>query len=617
MVQLSKIDNSWLQPSSQKGKATSDKSMAVGSKAEKKSQETDFSPNHDFNSTLKSKLPTPKDDTPIDGRDNSNREIGDDTEPVSLADSEAQPSQQTTSAPVHPAVMKMKAVAPKAHASPTQAMDHRLAWNDFLHKMKSKLGVSAQDILAAFKSLTKEELSRPPEQNIAKLVQHLGLNDQQAATARLLFQELIVKTDAQPLRTDAHLASDGGPLAVMNQHETRQKKMQASLKEMNQQFFMKEKPHPTAIDAKDSKKDLAAISSGEPPHEASRSSNSSGIAIPTELMKAAAQDKTVPPTLNLEHMTKAAQTQAPMPTQIQSPQVPAHEHQKQFIQPAVWQQPQDMTSMTAPNVTTAALSAHQHKFLDKNTNSPTPSLDPNSVVTPTPMQQAPITTPVAPVVPAFGGGAPQRNHDDNSDDPADGSKIAIDDAAINSQNAFTVNGKGDAQATQELKKNMPAMAVPDLVQQAHVMMKDGGGEMNVVLAPEGLGQVAMKVSVKDGKVSVEAVTQSDEAKKMLQDSFHALHDTLNAHHLSLESIKVDTASNVQTQLEQQYRDAQRNQAQQFLENFHQDNRNWRQSFFDIPGAQVYRSQSQRPGMGAPTTTANNRSSSSRRLDLVA
>jgi len=223
--------------------------------------------------------------------------------------------------------------------------------------------------------------------------------------------------------------------------------------------------------------------------------------------------------------------------------------------------------------------------------------------------------PVVPTMPTFGN-TPERNHDDNSDDSAD-AMMGADDAAVGSQQgAFSLNGSSDAQATKELKNVMPTMGAPELVQQAQVMVKDGGGEMKVVLTPEGLGEVAMKVSVKDGKVSVEMVTQSEEAKKIIQDSFHALRDGLNTHHLNLETIKVDTASNLSTQLEQQYRDAQRNQAQQFLENFHQDNRNWRQSYFDIPGAQLYRSQSQRPSVGG-NVSASNKTSASRRLDLVA
>jgi flagellar hook-length control protein FliK len=147
------------------------------------------------------------------------------------------------------------------------------------------------------------------------------------------------------------------------------------------------------------------------------------------------------------------------------------------------------------------------------------------------------------------------------------------------------------------------------------MVKDGGGEMKVVLTPEGLGEVAMKVNVKDGKVNVEMITQTDEAKKVLENGFRALSEGLKAHHLNLESIQVNSANSLSTQLEQQYRDAQRHQAQQFLEQFHQDNQGWRQSYFDIPGAQTYRSQQNRASVGPQILS--NPSANSRRLDLVA
>lgn len=480
-----------------------------------------------------------------------------------------------------------------------QAMDHRLAWNSFIHKMKEKLGVSAQDLLAAFKSLTKEELMQPPEQNIEKLVQQLGLNDQQMAMARQFFKELIVRTDAQPLQKDAKLATDGGPLAVMNQREARDHKMQTSLQKMNQQFFMKAPAQAEKSEALDTKKDLAAISSGEKSEDA-RPAQAEGIAIPAELMNSAKDNSIATP--NLENLQKVA------------PQA-SNEPKKSFVKPAIFEQTEDVTANSTPSVTTAAFS-NAPKFATKNAISPTPNFDTAANINPTAVQTPVAPMPVIPTMPTFGN-SPEKGHDDSSDDSVDGMMMDADDAAIGQQQgAFSLNGSSDAQAAKELKNAMPTMAAPELVQQAQVMVKDGGGEMKVVLTPDGLGEVAMKVSVKDGKVSVEMVTQSEEAKKIIQDSFHALRDGLNTHHLNLDTIKVDTAQNLSTQLEQQYRDAQRNQAQQFLENFHQDNRNWRQSYFDIPGAQLYRSQSQRPSMGAPVN-ASSKTSGSRRLDLVA
>ncbi|NJL23748.1 MAG: hypothetical protein HC902_00235 [Calothrix sp. SM1_5_4] len=67
-------------------------------------------------------------------------------------------------------------------------------WNDFLRKMKDDLGVSAEDVLGAFASLSSEDLAKPPAETVDKVVMALGLNDQQAAMAKQYFSELIQKT---------------------------------------------------------------------------------------------------------------------------------------------------------------------------------------------------------------------------------------------------------------------------------------------------------------------------------------------------------------------------------------------------------------------------------------
>ena len=617
MIQMPVIDNEWL---SSTPKAGAGKSLSVEPRAEKETSrsndvsetslnnKSDFSSRNEFQSTLKNKLDgakaspatEPKDDKMVDGLEAEDGETS-----VSLGDSD------TMNAPIASAVLAPKSMMSKvksATATPAlvsaQSIEHRLAWNSFLHKMKEKLGVSAQDILSSFKSLNQEELKQPPEQNIAKMVQQLGLNDQQAAMAHQFFKELIVRTDSQPLNQDARMGLLTGPLAATSQQEMRQQKTEQSLQQMNNQFFMK----PQASQARQvpqasqerqvpqaeqknmmvEKNDLAAISAAEPSEN-----TAPGMVIPAEVMKASAASPEVP-TASMKQVAEAKVTKA------FTSKTPA------------WQEANEAQAPSQQSVAAAPL--FNSKMMPKTVVAATPSFDPNASAIPnaTPAPNTPI--PVMPLAPAFGG-APERNHDDGNDDNANTNVMLDGDEAVTGNHkAFTINNN-EAQNGKELGKAMPTMAVPDFVQQAHVMMKDGGGEMQVVLTPEGLGEVAMKVSVKDGKVNVEMVTQSDEAKKVLESTFHALRDGLSTHHLNLETIKIDTASSLSTQLEQQYKDAQRNQAQQFLEQFHQDNRGWRQSYFDIPGAQVYRSQTDRTAVGPANLTKS--SAGSRRLDLVA
>ncbi len=53
-------------------------------------------------------------------------------------------------------------------------LTRRVVWTDFLRKMKEELGVSAEDVLDAFASLSPEELALPPQQNVDKVVMALG-----------------------------------------------------------------------------------------------------------------------------------------------------------------------------------------------------------------------------------------------------------------------------------------------------------------------------------------------------------------------------------------------------------------------------------------------------------
>jgi len=161
--------------------------------------------------------------------------------------------------------------------------------------------------------------------------------------------------------------------------------------------------------------------------------------------------------------------------------------------------------------------------------------------------------------------------------------------------------------------------VKELVSKAQFMAQKGGGEMKVTLTPEGLGEVNMKVMVQNGHVNVEMITESSEAKKILEKGLGDLKANLISHNLRIDQVKVDTAADVSRQLTQQHDEAQRQFAQQFMEQFRQDNNEWRRGFYDIAGAKVYRSQKDQANDNATRIgeAEARRRQQGRRLDLVA
>ncbi|MCB0356351.1 MAG: hypothetical protein KDD40_05055, partial [Bdellovibrionales bacterium] len=95
--------------------------------------------------------------------------------------------------------------------------------------------------------------------------------------------------------------------------------------------------------------------------------------------------------------------------------------------------------------------------------------------------------------------------------------------------------------------------------------------------------------------------------------------TLAAHKLNVENIKVDTSSNLMSDLSDKQQDAERQFAQQFLGEFHRNNESWRNNFYDITGARAYKSQTQEdaenPLLQASGYERGRKAQS--RLDLVA
>lgn len=124
--------------------------------------------------------------------------------------------------------------------------------------------------------------------------------------------------------------------------------------------------------------------------------------------------------------------------------------------------------------------------------------------------------------------------------------------------------------------------VQRVLSQANFLIKKGGGEVKVLLTPEGLGEIRLKVSVNDGQVGVQMQASNPEAKKMIEGGFGELKKTLANHNLSIDPIKVDVVSSLSTDVSTQggrsgfdsstssQQQDSRQSSQQFWSQFHQN-----------------------------------------------
>lgn len=221
-------------------------------------------------------------------------------------------------------------------------------------------------------------------------------------------------------------------------------------------------------------------------------------------------------------------------------------------------------------------------------------------------------------------GISANNFTDNSDQESDSQEnLQQQDTAIRADGS-TQKLNLESKNPEFVMANRPtesqhAQNVKTISEQADLMVQKGGGEIKVRLQPEGLGEILLKVRTKGANVHLEMVAENSEAKRLIENGLSDLKANLAHHKLSVENVKVEVASQIQTQLENQQKEQERQFSQQFMQDFSRKNQEWRQAFYDLPGARNLPSQID-DGQAEKIRTLSARSNndkSSRRLNLVA
>lgn len=467
------------------------------------------------------------------------------------------------------------------------SLTRRVVWNDFLRKMKDDLDVSAEDVLSAFAELSDEELAQPPQETINAVVTALGLNAEQSQTAKNYLSDLIAKTKSNSMGEELGKSQKQINLTLMSQREAQRKTINRGVDQLQQNFFMK---NPQASAGMMTQAQVAALSAkgeaaaamGRP---AGRDMEMTTIAAPASEI----------PGMNVS----APPTNFPqVPGEKAEPKNTIDEMVRAFLSPQTKTGTLKAGEMSAAPVAAAVAGGASAVGAD------------------TAMQAAAAGSLSAGSVKGLledltSGKDSEEDGEYSSDASFLGAGLA---GEAKNQNVAAPSAEFQAEMTKMAKE---PISVPDLVDKAQIMVHEGGGEMKVTLTPDGMGEVAMKVSVHEGKVQVQMITESDEAKKLIERQLGELKSSLHANDLKLDTIKIDTASNLGKQLEQQYQDAQRQQTQTAWEQFRQDNQGWRRSQFETPSAKLYKGQGDAPrDLQAPNVTAQ-RKNINRRLDLVA
>lgn len=441
----------------------------------------------------------------------------------------------------------------------------KLALQTFMKRMKDELGVEPSRVMKAFSSLSMEELTRPPEENVTKIIQSLGLDPQQQMVAKNIFDDMLKHTASQSMAD--YLKNSGRDLSlnVMTAKEIKQQELTRSLDDMNSKFFVKNQQAPKPQESNQMPAESAALIS-------------SPFAAPTP---------------------SASPVSAQAMPSMMNEMKPISAFEGQQLQAQL----KDILAQ-GPQLQQAA-----PKAMDLNSNSFASA-----------SKVGPSTEGMMPL-PILGADDTENSEDSLMNDSGANDLQGL--IANQNQTMAPLDKKDinfavgmDAQSMQQAD----SANVKELINQAQFLARRGGGEMKIKLNPEGLGEVNMNVALHEGQLHVQMVTDSNEAKKLIERGLGELKATLAAHQLNVDQIKVDsTQTSLEKQMAQNQEDTQRQSARQFMEQFRQDSSGWKRNFYDINPARSYRSQREEASQpSVPVQAMSDRSkASARRLNLVA
>ena len=481
------------------------------------------------------------------------------------------------------------------------------AMSDFMAKMQKDLGISPDKILQAFAKMDQQALEAPPEESKTAFLQNLDLKPEQKAVASDLYAQMVNKTGEASLNEKLIGIETGVNLKIVSPREDALRKLNEALDQANNSFFMRgQMPVKGELDADKMQAQLAALQLAKnlkTGTDDDQGDEKSADALALAGLAAGATAEASP-----EAGAAAGTAVNPMAAQLA-----ALNANKAQLGAGLEDTESSTSSLGGRSAGAGKMdSAHHTGGAAKSGAQPANAANVDASGAAAKLKaEALVPAPIA-----AGGATPSAGAEATA-----GGAQAISSTATPAAAAIV----GPAGMLVEKRPATPEEEqanVKELIRQAQFVLKKGGGEMSMQLKPEGIGQVKLKVSVENGQVNVQMLTDSDAAKHILEKGFHELKAELVAHQLKLDSMKVAVGTEIQKHMEpnqEHMREQARQAAGDFMGQFREDREGFRQGMFDGKGIRTYNRNQARPNIAAASTAAASaeRRKMDKRLDLVA
>ncbi len=507
--------------------------------------------------------------------------------------------------------------------------DDALALKIFLARMQKELGVKPDQIVQAFSKMSVHDMALPPEATADKFVSELKLNHKDEKKARDLYSKLlgILSTTDLMKRRVARLSHamdqnfsylEGKKTAEAS--SLAQKPMGADQNANDEKVQTKSNNHKvletlgaTAALATAAAKGASSAKSGT-----AAAVNASAKAASTAADKVAVQsspnpiaakpaDQSIGATVKSAVANPLKPARSDLAASTNAPNVAASPQlANEAAKPTLPFQSPQQAPIHAPALAKALAANPVHV---------------EAATTPT-ISTAAIATGAAAAAHMKSSGLSAYNQQSGS--PGDGKQDKQNDAQVPVMVDSAVTQKPDsltAVQTQAAKGGDAKVAqnnIQELISHAQFLAHKGGGEMKVSLKPDGLGEVQLNVKMHKGQMSVQMLASNEDAKNVLQKGLGELKTSLAAHHIHVDSIRVDSPMDMVGQfLHQRHQQMEQNFQRRFLSNFQQRNESNRQAMFDFGDPEIPFNQVTDRASNARYGVTSNGRKSSRRLDLVA
>lgn len=473
-----------------------------------------------------------------------------------------------------------------------QGAARRQAMREFLDSMEREFGIKPEKILEAFAKLDGRTLIAPPEESAKEFIANLDLTPAQETRAIELYKKMLRTTGEAALNEKLIGLEAGVNIDVVSPREQAMRELNRSIDDLNSAFALRDRAVPApaneiaraqrAVENMDAQiarlmqEKRAKMEMNQPAQEDARSPEGFAIAGPMGAAGLGAvgagaagvsAQESFADSMNMNRWNNETNV---------SERVPADENVGElFAQEVEIKAPKKVGVKSASTVSRAPV-AEEAKALNGD-----------------------IESALSPFTSEAKAGA-------SAEVAAGPSAMMMGPAAPTPE---------DEQAN-----------VRELIRQAQIALKNGGGEVKMDLKPEGMGQVRLKVSLEDGQVNIQMLTESDAAKRLLEKGLNELRAELTSQNLKVDTMKVDISQELQNYLDQRNDEQAREQARQsmidLMNQFRDERHAFRQSFMENTGLRQYRqgrgiSMDPEPVEATEVSGRRSRPYSSGRLDLVA